>query len=44
MKSKQFKIIAGPCAVESEGQIMAIAKGITDIVQKSSKTQYDFNY
>ena len=34
--NKQFKIIAGPCAVESEGQIMAIAKGIADIVQKSS--------
>lgn len=35
MKNKQFKIIAGPCAVESEGQIMAIAKGIADIIQKS---------
>lgn len=43
MKNKQFKIIAGPCAVESEGQIMAIAKGIADIVQKSSNQSKVFS-
>lgn len=41
--NKQFKIIAGPCAVESEGQIMAIAKGIADIVQKSSNQSKVFS-
>lgn len=35
MTNKQFKIIAGPCSIESEGQIAAIAKGIADIVHKS---------
>ena len=43
MKNKQFKIIAGPCSVESEGQIMAIAKGIADIVQKSGKPSTVFS-
>ena len=43
MKNKQFKIIAGPCAVESEGQITAIAKGIADIVQKSSNQSKVFS-
>ena len=43
MRNKQFKIIAGPCSVESEGQIMAIAKGITDIVQKSGKPSIVFS-
>lgn len=43
MKNKQFKIIAGPCAVESEGQIMAIAKGIANIVQKSDKPSTIFS-
>lgn len=41
--NKQFKIIAGPCAVESEGQIMVIAKGIADIVQKSSNQSKVFS-
>lgn len=43
MKNKQFKIIAGPCSVESEGQIMAIAKGIADIVHKSGKPSIVFS-
>lgn len=43
MKNKQFKIIAGPYAVESEGQIMTIAKGIADIVQKAVINQKYFH-